>query len=211
MVSDDGDEGLTAPAARTPIELWWIGERPADARLLERVRRDLAEQFLAVVTVRDPQERPRDTFDVRRHQHASRDVLRWLVEHAPAWPVRLLGLTDVDLFIPVLTFVFGEAQLGGSAAVVSVARLRHPSDPDLTAHRAARESVHELGHTFGLLHCSGLEGSGRRALPCVMSRSASVRAVDAKSSRLCADCRVRYRLLQQDGSHVYREHQNPHR
>ena len=65
-------------------------------------------------------------------------------------------MTDADLFIPVLTFVYGEAQLGGRAAVVSTARLaveqgRH--DPALVAERIVKECVHELGHTFGLLHC----------------------------------------------------------
>jgi archaemetzincin len=122
---------------------------------------------------------------------------------------RLLGITDVDLFIPVLTFVFGEAQLEGPAAVVSVARLSH-DDPEVTAGRLSREAVHELGHTFGLRHCANLEG-GWRPRACVMARSPSVRAVDAKGLRLCGDCRERYRLVQQDGSHVYREHENPHR
>ena len=69
---------------------------------------------------------------------------------------RVLAVTDVDLFIPVLTFVYGEAQLGGRAAVVSTARLsvepRAPTTPAV-ARRLVKETVHELGHTFGLLHC----------------------------------------------------------
>ena len=124
----------------------------------------------------------------------------------------VLGITNVDLFIPILTFVFGEAQLEGQAAVVSYARLVDPDDRAVTTRRLAREAVHELGHTFGLVHC-GRDAAGDRADagPCVMSRSASVRAVDAKSTRLCPDCRSRHRALQQDGLHVYRQHEDSHR
>jgi archaemetzincin len=192
------------------ITVWWIGERPADEPLLDYVCRHLESEFRVRVVREDPGERPRGTLDIRRQQHASRDVLRWLAERTTSVRGRLLGITDVDLFIPVLTFVFGEAQLSGRAAVVSSARLMD-RDTRLTADRLARESLHELGHTFGLLHCAAFDGTGRRARPCVMARSASIRAVDEKSHRLCADCRTRYSLLLEDGSHVYREHQNPDR
>jgi archaemetzincin len=37
--------------------------------------------------------------------------------------VRVLGVTDCELFVPVLTFVFGEVQLDGNCAVVSMAHL----------------------------------------------------------------------------------------
>lgn len=192
------------------IWLWWIGEGPPSGGLLEGVRNRVAEEFAATVLVRDPGDRPRDTWDERRRQHASRGILRWLVDRGPQLPERVLGLTDVDLFMPVLTFVFGEAQLEGAAALVSTARLAADDDAVMLA-RVQCESVHELGHTFGLLHCDAFEGTGRRARRCVMTRSASVRAVDEKSGRLCPDCRARVALLQQDGSHVYREHENPHR
>jgi archaemetzincin len=105
----------------------------------------------------------------------------------------VLGVTDVDLCMPVLTFVFGEAQLGGRAAVVSTARLEDGGAAKAAA-RLAKECVHELGHTFGLLHCHTAD--------CVMSRSGSVRAVDLKSARLCAACSARYGVLHQDGLHV---------
>jgi archaemetzincin len=102
---------------------------------------------------------------------------------------RLLGVTDVDLFIPVLTFVFGEAQLGQFAAVVSIARLRDAATPSLVVDRLAKEAVHEIGHTFGLVHCS--------SAACVMARSPGLSAVDRKTDRLCADCRVRYQALRE--------------
>lgn len=194
-----------------PIAVWWIGEAAIDADVLKTVGDLVAREFACEVAVQTSTERPAGTFDAKRRQHSSREMLKWLVARAPAGTARVLGLTDVDLFIPVLTFVFGEAQLEGAAAVVSVARLTAASNRRLTAARLAREAVHELGHTFGLLHCDALEEEDGRTAPCVMARSPSVRAVDAKSTRLCPACRARYVTLQQDGSHVYREHENPHR
>jgi predicted Zn-dependent protease len=106
----------------------------------------------------------------------------------PEAAAKVLAVTDADLFIPILTFVFGEAQLGGPAAVVSTARLGGnagvPQDPRRVMARLVKECVHELGHTFGLIHCG---------LPrCAMARSPSLVEVDAKASTLCGDCRVRF-------------------
>lgn len=184
------------------ISLWWVGTAPADEELLEHVRSQVEQEFALPVARWESEERPTGTLDAARSQHSSRQILRWLVTARPSHTDRVLGVTDVDLFIPVLTFVFGEAQLEGPAAVVSTQRLARGVNRATAAERLAKECVHELGHTFGLVHCD---------LPtCVMTRSASVRAVDAKRAQLCPDCRVRYRMVQ-EGHHVYREHENPHR
>jgi archaemetzincin len=121
---------------------------------------------------------------------------------------RVLGVTDADLFIPILTFVFGEAQLGGRAAVVSTARLGDapflPGEAGRIALRLQKEAVHELGHTFGLLHCADAR--------CAMARSPSLRHVDAKTTALCRACRARARELSENGdSHEQEEHANPDR
>jgi len=129
-------------------------------------------------------ERPLDAWDARRRQWSSTRILRWLGEVGPAGG-KLLGLTDVDLFIPILTFVFGEAQLGGVAAVVSTARLGDPpemGDGRVIWERTAKEAVHELGHAFGLVHCG--------TPSCAMGRSSNVRDVDQKRGDLCGTCRA---------------------
>jgi archaemetzincin len=167
------------------IFIWWIGEAAADRMALDHVAARLAEAFRAPVTVWDAPERPRHAYDARRRQHASGVILRWLLEAGPS-AGKVLGITDRDLFIPILTYVFGEAQLGGSAAVVSTARLVDGADAagqgPLLA-RLEKEALHEIGHAFGLVHC----GTPR----CVMSRSAGVKDVDAKDPALCPECRAR--------------------
>jgi archaemetzincin len=169
------------------IYTWWIGVDVPRPRVLDLVQRQVAAAFEIPVRRWEAPLRPVDTLDVRRQQHLSTSILRWMKMHRPPEARKILGLTDVDLFIPVLTFVYGEAQLGGPCAVVSAARLGPPLggiDGELAAARLAKEAVHELGHTFGLVHCSSPR--------CVMSRSVNLTAVDGKSSTFCADCRLDY-------------------
>lgn len=168
-----------------PIYLWWIGADAADRRLLEATRASIAATFEVATMVWDAPDRPSDTWDARRGQHSSTGILRWLVSRRPLEAGKVIAVTDVDLFIPVLTFVYGEAQLGGKAAVVSTARLgMEPDGRGMLRTRLAKECIHELGHTFGLLHCD--------TPGCVMTRSVNVTAVDAKRPQLCADCRLDY-------------------
>ncbi len=127
----------------------------------------------------------RRAYDDQRQQYRSREILIQLADLSEADEIKVLGVTDVDLFIPVLTFVFGEAQLGGRAAVVSVHRLRQefyglPPDEKLFLERCEKEALHELGHTFGLVHC--------RRVECVMHFSNSIAEVDLKSSTFCPSC-----------------------
>ncbi len=173
-----------------PIFIWWIGEEREDPAVMEHVRRHLLRAFERPVMVWDSPERPRDAYDAKRKQHASGKVLRWLLEAGPGGG-KVLGITDRDLFIPILTYVFGEAQLGGGAAVVSTARLREDAGPHadrVLTERLAKEAVHEVGHSLGLLHCA-TEG-------CVMGRSPAVREVDEKSSLPCGVCRARLSELE---------------
>jgi archaemetzincin len=122
-------------------------------------------------------------FEPRRH-HATL-LLAALLRHRPDPASKILGIVPVDLFIPVLTFVFGQAQLDGPGAVVSTYRLRSefyglPTDEGVLVERAIKECVHELGHAFGLVHCGVYD--------CVMHASTTVDEVDLKLSVFCGRC-----------------------
>ena len=170
-----------------PVLIAWIGEGEADLALLGQVVRGVSRAFGCEARTIEPPGTPRHALDPRRNQQASGVLLQWLVPLAPP-EGRVLGITDQDLFIPILTYVFGEAQLGGAAAVVSTARLSDGVEEfghKVLTERLIKEAVHELGHCFGLRHCL--------AAGCVMGRSSGVRDVDAKGRTLCADCRARLR------------------
>src|SRR3990172_6012103 len=121
---------------------------------------------------------PETSFDVSRGQYSSTRMLKLLLDDPQEPAGRVLGVASVDLFTPVLTYVFGEAQLGGRAAVVSLHRLQNevyglPAAEPLLFDRLHKEAVHELGHTFGLLHCA--------SIGCVMGASTYAEEIELHS------------------------------
>ena len=128
---------------------------------------------------------PRPFLDSDRSQYNSSAIIRRLERDLPPGHSKVLGVSGLDLFIPILTFVFGEARLNGRCAVISSYRLDNrfygmPENPGLLRERLFKEAIHELGHTFGLVHC--------RSPECVMRSSTYVEEIDFKSSRFCGSC-----------------------
>ena len=125
-------------------------------------------------------------FDPVRHQFHSTAILDRLAVCRPASCRKILAVVPFDLYIPILTHVYGEAQLGGQACILSTCRLREdeagPCSPAVLAERAAKEAVHELGHTFDLRHCPDTR--------CIMHYCRSLGDVDGKENRFCRYCRV---------------------
>jgi archaemetzincin len=124
-------------------------------------------------------------FNRERGQYSSAQLLAGIASRKQSNGCRVLAITCVDLYIPVLTFVFGEAQVKGAAAIVSTCRLRQefyglPPDDELLCQRLLKEALHELGHMFGLIHCSDLQ--------CAMAASHAVEWIDLKNSRYCDKC-----------------------
>jgi archaemetzincin len=165
--------------------------------VLNEVERALEDRFEATVR-RLALDEPDFARDERRGQYGSVPVLRMLSEARPPDAWRLLGITSKDLFIPALTFVYGQAQMEGSTAVISLARLGQefygmPQDRPLAALRARKEALHEVGHTLGLIHCAERE--------CVMALATNIRQLDAKSAEFCPACaaEVRGRLSHAGG------------
>ena len=156
----------------------------ADREALAAVRARVSEEFGA--PVRDLRLPGMDfAFDPHRRQFASIPVLEMLLRECPSDALKLLAVTGRDLYIPVLTFVYGQAQLGGRVAVMSLARLRQEfyglaTDREVFLHRASKEAMHETGHMFGLVHCTDRS--------CAMSLSTNIRQVDGKRAAFCASC-----------------------
>jgi archaemetzincin len=128
----------------------------------------------------------RFAFHPERRQYHATEMLARLHELHRGAPDTVLGVTAADLYIPILTFVFGEAQNPGACAIVSTHRLRQefyglPADDALLAERLLKEAIHEIGHTVGLVHCEDHT--------CAMASSHSVELIDLKEARLCAACR----------------------
>jgi archaemetzincin len=158
-----------------------------DDEILAQMGTALEECYPVRVTRRPRIALAGSEYDEKRKQHNAPMVLKKILEADSRGVEKLVGVTVRDLFIPMLSFVYGQAQLGGRAAVVSVARLRQefyglPGNRELLLARARKEAVHETGHLFGLVHC------GERT--CAMSLSTNVRQIDWKNDGLCAACRA---------------------
>lgn len=129
---------------------------------------------------------PAATFHAERRQYHSSELLAAMQKFANGQSWRVLGVADLDLYIPILTFVFGEAQTEGECALVSAARLRQEfyglgPDEDLLEQRLLKEALHEIGHTCDLTHCDNYL--------CAMAASYAVEWIDVKEAALCSNCR----------------------
>lgn len=165
------------------IHLLRVGE--VAPPLLEGLRTELTAEFQAPCEVLEPRLDPAFALHPERRQVHSTPILARLREYAGPGTWRLLGVTDSDLYIPILTFVFGEAQIGDLCALVSTHRLRQefyglPPNPNLVRDRLVKEAVHEIGHTLGLTHCEDYR--------CAMAASHAVEWIDLKEPTLCAEC-----------------------
>ena len=153
--------------------------------ILDRLCAFLARAFRVSCNVRAEPLDPEFAYDVVRGQYHSTAILRALHLLGEPNGTRLLGVTEADLFVPILTFVFGEAQLAGPCALVSLRRLREefyglPPDDALLRQRLQKEAVHELGHTLGLKHCLDWR--------CAMASTHAVERLDLKEAEFCARC-----------------------
>lgn len=166
------------------IELIAVGDGVGRERL-DRLARELGRTFRTSCQVRDDVVDAKFAHNAARGQYHSTAILERLQSISTNGNSRLLGVTAVDLFVPIFTFVFGEAQLDGNCALASLYRLSEehyglPADEGKLRERITKEAVHELGHTFGLRHCEDWQ--------CVMASSYSVELVDVKPAEFCGEC-----------------------
>jgi archaemetzincin len=157
-----------------------------DPILLEKLKINLENTFGRKIKVSQISWDLEFAYDPERKQYYSSAILEKLRDAGSGTGERILGLVDVDLYVPDLNFVFGEADVIEKMAVISTKRLRQeyyglPKDEELFFNRTLKESVHELGHTYGLGHCPDKN--------CVMYFSNSLQDTDFKSSSFCESCK----------------------
>lgn len=167
------------------LQLLPIGN--VDHELLLDLRPVLEETFRVPCKVLEVRLDPEFALHGERQQYHSSQILQRMQGALSPDTWRLLGVAAVDLYIPILTFVFGEAQMGGPAAVLSAYRLRQEfygltPNKEVLGERIAKEAVHELGHTLTLTHCDNYS--------CAMAPSHAVEWIDLKGSGLCKSCQA---------------------
>ena len=158
----------------------------SNTELLNNIINDLKNIFILPVNLLSLQIDVDTAYSVERAQYFSTQIISMASQLTEKINGKVLLLTEFDLYIPALTFVFGEAQLKGKHSIVSVCRLHEEfysgkTDEKLLLERAMKEVLHELGHNFGLLHCANWD--------CVMHSSLGIEEVDIKGGRFCNKCK----------------------
>jgi len=159
-----------------------------DPEILRHLSTAIAKALTLPVRILPAKPLPLNTFHVTRNQYYSTQLLEYLLNCAGHGEhFRILGITAVDLYIPIFTFVFGEAQLDGKAAIISTFRPRGEASGIRAPHsiflkRLLKLSLHELGHTFSLPHC--------RQEGCLMGFAANLEQLDKKDLEFCNYCRI---------------------
>jgi len=158
-----------------------------DREFLEKISQVVELEFNCLVAFKEARVDISEFYDPVRRQYNGDKLLVEVGSMQIPESIKIIGLFYVDLFIPILTYIFGQAQLGGRTGIASLYRLSNerygmPNDDTLLLERFTKEVIHELGHLFGLIHC--------HTPTCVMRSSTYVEDIDQKEAKLCPKCRM---------------------
>jgi archaemetzincin len=153
---------------------------------LKKIARRVNHEFLLSVNIREGHIDLSEFYDPVRRQYNGVRLLKEVDSIYAADLNKTIGLFNVDLFIPILTYIFGQAFLSGRTGIASLYRFSNErygmnANEGFILERFTKEVIHELGHTFGLIHCYNPT--------CVMRSSTYVEDIDQKSANLCPKCR----------------------
>ena len=165
-----------------------------EKKLTGRVAKDVSREFHYPVNLKECSLDISDFYNPGRRQYDANELLRMVSERAPRDAIKVIGMVRVDLYIPILTYIFGQAALNGHTGVASLYRLRNEHyglepDYELLIERFSKVIIHELGHTNGLIHCSHPV--------CVMRSSTYVEDLDQKEKHFCYRCRAELNRAEQ--------------
>ncbi|MFC2106694.1 archaemetzincin family Zn-dependent metalloprotease [Bacteroidota bacterium] len=152
------------------------------------IKEDIRKEFNYPIRCTEIHEDIHSYFDPARRQYDANKLLKFLENLHSLNDVKTIGIFQVDLFIPILTYIFGQAIYNGNTGIVSTFRLRNEQyglerDDSLLMDRLRKIVIHELGHSFGLIHCH---------MPtCVMLSSTYVEDIDQKNKAFCSHCRAK--------------------
>lgn len=160
-----------------------------DADFLRHVAEAVKKEFIVNVNIKEGHLDLSEFYDPTRRQYNGVKLIHEVESTYSSDLSKTVGLFNVDLFIPILTYIFGQAFLNGRTGIASSYRLSNErygiqTDDTLILERFIKEVIHELGHTYGLIHC--------HVPTCVMRSSTYVEDIDQKGLRLCLNCRNEY-------------------
>ena len=153
--------------------------------LIDRIAADVEVAFKLPVLLDENHFDLNEYYEPARRQYDGNRLLKLLdsLYHEPGQ--KTIGLFRVDLFIPILTYIFGQALFRGRTGIASLYRLRNeqygmPAESALLYSRFRKVIIHELGHAYGLTHC---------LVPsCVMRSATYVEDLDQKKHTFCSRC-----------------------
>ncbi len=157
-----------------------------DRDLIDSISGDISHEFQASVKTREGFLDLGEYYDPARRQYNGTTLLKKVDSDFAEAYSKTVGLFNVDIFIPILTYIFGQAYLNGRSGIVSIFRFsneRYGMKPDdqVLRDRFRKEVIHELGHMYGLVHCTDPV--------CVMRSGSYVEDIDQKEHTLCLKCR----------------------
>lgn len=157
-----------------------------EKRFLDEIKYDVEREFQIPVILREGYLDLSLYFDPSRRQYNGNSLLQDINLQFASDQTKTLAVFNVDLYIPILTFIFGQAFLNGRCGIASAYRLRNERygiapNESIFIDRLRKEVIHELGHAFGLIHCPNPT--------CVMRSSTYVEDIDQKNWSFCPKCR----------------------
>ncbi|MGQ9619202.1 MAG: archaemetzincin family Zn-dependent metalloprotease [Candidatus Aminicenantia bacterium] len=172
------------------VYLLKIGE--VEDFVIEFLEKNLKDVYPFVFVSKEVELNLDSAYNPIRRQFLSTPILLQLDKNKPKDAFMVLGIIDHDIYANGLNFIFGEAELAKKIAIISIKRLREDfygkrENSLLLKVRALKEAVHELGHLFGISHCSNPL--------CVMFFSNSLLDTDRKLYKFCNSCRSKVEKL----------------